>query len=65
MTLQLRKAAGIHKKVEGGIKTTWERQGLQWEEGAKGGLYFTRGAGGVPEREPSPCLSEQAFAAGG
>lgn len=37
MTLQLRK--------EGGIKTTWERQGLQWEEGAKGGLYFTRGGG--------------------
>lgn len=47
MTLQLRKAAGIHEKLEGGIKTTWERQGLQWEEGAKGGLYFTGGRGRV------------------
>lgn len=50
MTLQLRKAAGIHKKVEGGIKTTWERQGLQWEEGAKGGLYF-RGGGFLKESQ--------------
>lgn len=55
MTLLLRKAAGIHKKVEGGIKTTWERQGLQWEEGAKGGLYFTRGGGGVLKESRAPA----------